>query len=271
LIENLPPLRDVIEKAGLKADKKFGQNFLLDLNITQKIVRASGLPENVHTYEVGPGPGGLTRALLLNGNNVHAIEMDTRTQSILDDIQHSSDGRFTYSFGDALVYNWSNIDNQSAIIANLPYNVATPLILNWLKLSWQNPASIERMALMVQKEVADRICATPDQKTYGRLSVMCQWLMDVSSIITLPPKAFTPAPKVHSSVVLFIPRPDRPKADFKSMERVVASAFNQRRKMIRTSLKSYAFDWDAFNIDSTKRAENLTIDEYVQLSKALND
>ncbi len=269
MIDDLPSLSAVIEQAGLKANKKFGQNFLLDLNITKKIVRASGLDKDVRVYEVGPGPGGLTRALLLNGNDVHAIEMDTRTKPILEQLQQARNYKFTYEFGDALEYEWAQLDN-AAIIANLPYNVATPLIIKWLKLSFENPQSINRMALMVQKEVADRICATPDQKTYGRLSVICQWLMSVSSIITLPPQAFTPAPKVHSSVVLFVPRTDRPKTDFKSMEQVVASAFNQRRKMIRTSLKSYAFDWDDLNIDATKRAENLSIDEYVRLANSIS-
>lgn len=268
MIDHLPPLREVIARSGLKADKNLGQNFLLDLNITDKIVREAAIPKDIQIYEVGPGPGGLTRALLKAGHNVKAIEADTRTQPILDELKTASPDLLSYEFGDALAFDWSSIPDRSAIISNLPYNIATPLILKWLRLSFDRPPSIERMALMVQKEVAVRICSAPDQKSYGRLSVMCQWLMDASIIVSLGPQAFTPPPKVESSVVLFLPKKERLKADFKDMERVVACAFNQRRKMIRTSLKKYDFNWDALGIDPTKRAENLSVHDFVVLAQA---
>jgi 16S rRNA (adenine1518-N6/adenine1519-N6)-dimethyltransferase len=267
-LEVLPPLRDVINAAGLRADKKFGQNFLLDLNITRKIVRLAQLPANAPVIEIGPGPGGLTRALLETGAHVTAYELDARVQPILDDLAAASGNRLFVQMKDALSVDWTRIEDNTHIVANLPYNIATPLLFQWLETSYKQPVKIASMALMFQAEVADRIVAAPGGKAYGRLAVMAQWLMECAPLLTLPPSAFTPAPKVHSTVVRFTPRMDRPKADFKTMEQVVAAAFNQRRKMIRSSLSFYEFDWDVLGIDSAQRAENLSVDDYVALSKA---
>ena len=268
-LEALPPLRDVIRDAGLRADKKFGQNFLLDLNITRKIVKLAKLPDNANLIEIGPGPGGLTRALLETGGHVQAYELDERVRPILDQLTAASDGRLTVHMQDAMGVDWAKTLNNSHIVANLPYNVATPLIIGWLYASYTDPASLASMSVMVQAEVADRLVAAPGSKIYGRLSVMAQWLMTVAPTITLPPSAFTPPPKVHSTVVRFVPRADRPAADFKTMEKVVAAAFNQRRKMIRSSLGAYNFDFEALGIAPTVRAEELSVDDYVRLSNAV--
>ncbi len=267
-LEALPPLRDVIRDAGLRADKKFGQNFLLDLNITRKIAKLAKLPDNANMIEIGPGPGGLTRALLENGGHVQAYELDERVRPILDQLVEASGGRLSIHMQDAMAVDWANTLNNSHIVANLPYNIATPLIIKWLYASYANPTSLASMSVMVQAEVADRLAGGPGTKIYGRLSVMSQWLMEVTPVLTLPPGAFTPAPKVHSTVVRFVPRADRPVADFKTMERVVADAFNQRRKMIRSSLHAYTFDYDALGILPTVRAEDLSVDDYVKLANA---
>ncbi len=262
-LADLPPLRDLIRDSGLRADKKFGQNFLLDLNITRKIVRLSDIHPGDQVIEIGPGPGGLTRALLEAEALVTAYEMDERLAPLLSMLP--ADIRFK----DALTVNWSDVPNSTKIVANLPYNIATVLIFKWLEVSYANPAAIASMNLMVQQEVAERICAEPGSKVYGRLSVMCQWLCECKIVMNLPPTAFTPPPKVHSSVVRFVPRVDRQPAEYKRMERLVADAFGQRRKMIRSSLSSYNFDWDAIGIDPHKRAEQLALDDYIKLCSAV--
>lgn len=262
-LEDLPPLRDLIRDAGLRADKKFGQNFLLDLNITRKIVRLAGVGKDDNVIEIGPGPGGLTRALLETGAHVTAYEMDTRLATVLELLRATQ--KLDLQFKDALEIDWLSILNRTKIVANLPYNIATVLIFKWLDVFWQNPQAISSMHLMVQSEVADRICAAPDSKTYGRLSVMCQWLMECKGVMTLPPNVFTPPPKINSTIVQFIPHKNRLQADYKSMEKLVAAAFNQRRKMVRSSLSAYDFDWDAVGIDSSKRAEQLTVSDYIKL------
>lgn len=265
--EALPKLSEVIRAAGLQADKRFGQNFLLDLNVTRKIVRQADIGENALVVEIGPGPGGLTRALLETGAVVDAYELDPRVKPILDELSDAADGCLRVHMQDALDVDWSLMADGTHIVANLPYNIATPLIVGWLALSWAAPAKIASMSLMVQEEVAGRLAAQPGTKAYGRLSVMAQWLMDVKTIVKLPPSAFTPPPKVHSAVVRFTPKA-RLAADWSRMEKVVAAAFNQRRKMIRTSLGAYGFDWEKLNIDPQKRAENLTVADYVALSIA---
>lgn len=266
-LESLPKLSETIRKAGLQADKRFGQNFLLDLNVTRKIAKLAEVPEGASVVEIGPGPGGLTRALLEQGVFVDAYELDTRVQPILDELSAASDGRLRVHMQDALEADWHALKNCTHIVANLPYNIATVLLFQWLRVSYESPGKIASMTLMVQEEVAQRITSQPGAKTYGRLSVMCQWLMECKSVLKLPPSAFTPPPKVHSAVVRFTPK-QRLQADYKTMEAVVAAAFNQRRKMIRSSLGAYKFDWEKLGIDPQKRAENLTVADYVVLSNA---
>jgi 16S rRNA (adenine1518-N6/adenine1519-N6)-dimethyltransferase len=261
-IEALPPLRDVIAQGGLQATKALGQNFLLDLNLTNSIARLNGPLDGLSVVEIGPGPGGLTRALLLNGaQSVDAIEFDARAIAVLEPLVTASGGRLRLHHKDAL-----NADVPSygdTVIANLPYNVATPILINLLK----NIGRINFMLLMFQKEVAERIAAKPDSSAYGRLSVMSQWLCQCKVVKTLPPGAFTPPPKISSAVVLFKPRAlaDQPK--FETMEKIVATAFNQRRKMLRSSLGDYAVHLEAANIDSKLRAEDVDVDSYVRLAK----
>lgn len=259
---DLPPLRDLIRDSGLRADKKFGQNFLLDLNITRKIVRLSDIQPGDPVVEVGPGPGGLTRALIETGATVTAYEMDERVAPILAPLG------IDLHFQDALTVDWTTIPNGTKIVANLPYNIATVLIFQWLNVIYARHEAIASMNLMVQHEVAERICAQPGGKDYGRLSVMCQFMCECKIVMTLPPNAFTPPPKVHSSIVRFVPKAERADVEYAKLEKLVAAAFNQRRKMIRSSLSSYNFDWDAVGIDPQKRAEQLTLDDYIALCKA---
>lgn len=265
-IDDLPPLRDVIAGAGLQATKALGQNFLLDLNLTRSIARLGGDLDGIDVIEIGPGPGGLTRALLQeNARNVHAIEYDQRAIAALQPLVDASQGRLHLHHMDALEADVMQfgIDGTRAIIANLPYNIATPLLLGFLR----NIARINFMLLMFQQEVAQRICAAPGSKMYGRLSVMSQFLCKTKIVKTLPPGAFTPPPKINSSVVHFVPRDltDLPKFDV--MEKVVAAAFSQRRKMLRTTLKDYADHLAAAGIDPTQRAEDIKVDSYVKLAK----
>lgn len=270
-IEALPPLRDVIRAGGLSATKALGQNFLLDINLTSSIARLNGPLDGLDAIEVGPGPGGLTRALLLaDAAHVHAIEFDARAVEILQDVVTAAQGRLTVHHGDALELDPLSLGREGArvIIANLPYNVATPILLNLLRgIHARGENAARYMLLMFQKEVADRICAAPHSKTYGRLSVMAQWLCATKSVKTLPPGAFTPPPKVHSAVVRFLPRARRDGLRFETMEAVLAAAFNQRRKMLRSSLATYAAHLEAAGIDATLRAEDVPVDAYVRLAQ----
>ncbi len=273
--KDLPPLREVIAAHGLRAEKALGQNFLLDQNLTDKIVRltnsAGGDLSGLHVFEIGPGPGGLTRSLLQsNAADVTAIEFDPRAVAALQDLQARAPERLEIIHGDALKADLTALKPAPrAIIANLPYNIATPLLLGWLRQIKQNPGNFTLMALMFQKEVGDRILAPPGTKTYGRLSVITQWLCDVRRIMDLPPSAFTPPPKVRSSVLLFKPKllqNDAPK--FEDIEAITAESFNQRRKMIRSSMKNYAAVLDKLGIDDTRRAETLSVEEFIAIAKA---
>ncbi len=255
-------MRDVIAQAGLKATKALGQNFLLDLNLTNSIARLNGPLDGLRVVEIGPGPGGLTRALLLNNaQSVHAIEFDTRAIEALQPLVDAADGRLSVHHQDALEADI--LGYGDTVIANLPYNVATPILIGLLK----DISRVNFMLLMFQKEVAERITAKPDSAAYGRLSVMSQWLCQCKTMKTLPPGAFTPPPKISSAVVLFKPRAlsDQPK--FETMEKIVATAFNQRRKMLRSSLGDYAVHLEAAQIDPTLRAEDVDVDSYVRLAK----
>jgi 16S rRNA (adenine1518-N6/adenine1519-N6)-dimethyltransferase len=268
-IAALPPLREVIKAWQLDADKRLGQHFLLDLNLTAKIVRAAGDLTGITAIEIGPGPGGLTRPLVESAAaQVIAVERDPRCVAALQSAVEAADGRLTVIHGDALeVDPVALAPAPRAMIANLPYNVATPLLIGWLK----QAGAFVSMTLMFQREVALRLIASPRSKEYGRLSVMTQWLTEATLILDLPAAAFTPPPKVASSVVRLVPRamgPDEP--SFAAMERVVAAAFAQRRKMLRAGLRAFIPDpialLEAAGIDPTARAEELGVDDFRRLA-----
>lgn len=277
--DGLPPLRAVIETYELAAKKALGQNFLLDLNITRKIARAVGDLEQRTIVEVGPGPGGLTRALLFEGAaRVVAVERDQRTEGALSDIAAHYPGRLDVHFADALEANWlaliGNAPGRTAIAANLPYNIASVLLAGWLETEpW--PPWFDKMVLMFQREVAERIVAEPGSKTYGRLSVLAQYRTQARIVMTLPPDAFTPPPKVASAVVEFIPRAaPEPACSVKTLARITAAAFGQRRKMLRQSLKQATPFPELLlaraGIEATKRAEQLRVEDFARLAALLD-
>lgn len=269
---SLPPLRDVIRAFDLRAEKSLGQNFLLDQNITDKIVRLSGNFENLTAIEIGPGPGGLTRSLLVSpAKQVVTIEFDPRSVVAITELKKTYGERLNIIHGDAMKIDITGItDAPRAIVANLPYNISVLLLVKWLELIRTNPKSINFMSLMFQKEVADRILALSGSKTYGRISVMAQWLCTTKRLFDLPPSAFTPPPKVKSSVVQFIPRilPDG-EPSFDTMEKILAAGFNQRRKMVRSSLADYANAMEQAGTDQTLRAEDLSVEAFVKIAKAV--
>lgn len=276
-IDPLPPLRQVIASHGLSARKALGQNFLLDLNLTAKIARAAGDLSKTDVLEVGPGPGGLTRGLLAEGaRKVLAVEKDARCLPALAEIAGAYPGRLEVLEGDALRLDpLAHLTPPITICANLPYNVGTELLVRWLTpTAW--PPVWSRLVLMFQREVAERIVATPGSKAYGRLALLAQWRSEARIVMTLPPQAFTPAPKVSSAVVRIdaLPRPrfDAPPA---TLERVVAAAFNQRRKMLRSALKGQAPDIEArlraAGIEPTARAEEVPLERFCALARELAD
>ena len=272
-IDDLPPLRAVIARHGLDAKRSLGQNFLLDLNLTARIARASGALPGMTVVEVGPGPGGLTRALLAEGaDHVVAIERDQRCIGALEEIAAAYPGRLTIIADDALAVDMAALPRRPArIVANLPYNIATPLLIGWLKTEpW--PPWYESLTLMFQREVAERIVAEPGSKTYGRLGVMAGWRTEASILFDVSPRAFTPAPKVTSSVVRLVPRASPLAADASTLERVTAAAFGQRRKMLRQSLKTLGVDPQTLlaeaGIDGTRRAEEIDVAGFIALERA---
>ena len=271
-IDDLPPLREVITRHGLMAKKALGQNFLLDLNLTARIARQAGSLEGHDVVEVGPGPGGLTRALLAEGaRRVIAVEKDPRCLPALAEIAERYPGQLEIIEGDALETGLASMVKPPArIIANLPYNVATPLLTGWLLCDpW--PAWFSSMTLMFQREVAERICAAPGSKSYGRLSVLSQWRCEAHIAFDVSPKAFTPPPKVTSSVAVLYPRENPLPCSAGALQRVTAAAFGQRRKMLRQSLKSLggAALLEKAGIEPERRAETLDIAEFVTLANAL--
>lgn len=275
-VDQLPPLKETIAAHNLIATKTLGQNFLLDLNLTAKIVRLAEIPENSDVIEIGPGPGGLTRALVKsNANSVTAIDFDERAVSALQDLVTASDNRLHVIQGDALEKDLTQFgqDGKRHLVANLPYNIATPLLTGWLKQIYdQGDQAFASMTLMFQKEVADRIEAEVSSKAYGRLSVISQWLCHVERVITLPPQAFSPPPKIHSSVIRFTPKTlNADKPGFKEVETLTAAAFGQRRKMLRASCKAYLPALEKLAIDPTLRAENLTVQQFINIAKTHND
>ncbi|HCN31893.1 MAG TPA: 16S rRNA (adenine(1518)-N(6)/adenine(1519)-N(6))-dimethyltransferase [Rhodobiaceae bacterium] len=274
----LPPLRDVIRDYDLRASKVLGQNFILDLNLTRRIARTAGQsgssPLN-KILEIGPGPGGLTRGLLMeSADHVTVIEADERFRPALEDISKAYPDKLSVVMGDALKINPNEIfEGGYKIVANLPYNIATPLLIKWLS---QSPIHWDSLTLMFQKEVAQRICAQPGDDAYGRLAVLSNWLADTTIEFDISADVFVPPPKVTSTIVTLVPR-EQPlaEADLSILEKVTAAAFGQRRKMLRASLKQITPEAEsillACNIDPTRRAETLTIEEFCALSRALKE
>jgi len=274
-IDTLPPLRDVIATHGLSARKSLGQNFLLDLNLTAKIARQAGDLSASDVLEIGPGPGGLTRGLLAEGaRKVLSIEKDRRCLPALAEIEAAYPGRLQIIEGDALeVDPLAHLTPPIRVAANLPYNIGTELLVRWLTPpAW--PPFWESLTLMFQREVAERIVAAPGSKTYGRLAILAQWRADARIVMSLPPEAFTPPPKISSAVVHLtaLPQP-RFEADAAVLSRVVAAAFNQRRKMLRAALKGVAPDIEdrlmAAGLKPTDRAEQIPLEGFCALARAV--
>ncbi|RYX93460.1 MAG: 16S rRNA (adenine(1518)-N(6)/adenine(1519)-N(6))-dimethyltransferase RsmA [Bradyrhizobiaceae bacterium] len=274
-IDDLPPLRDVIKRHDLQARKSLGQNFLLDLNLTARIARAAGPLDGVTVVEVGPGPGGLTRALLAAGaKRVIAVERDERAIGPLEEIAAHYPGRLEIVIGDAQTFDPRPLLNgeRARIVANLPYNIGTQLLIDWLCTEpW--PPWYEMMVLMFQREVAERIVAVGDDEAYGRLGVLANWRADTKILFDISPAAFTPPPKVTSSVVRLTPRQTPEPCDRRMLEQVAAAAFNQRRKMLRQSLKPLGVDPEqlaaAAGVEATRRAETIPVSGFVAMANAL--
>jgi 16S rRNA (adenine1518-N6/adenine1519-N6)-dimethyltransferase len=275
-LDDLPPLREVIRRHDLSAKKSLGQNFLLDLNLTARIARAGGPLEGMTIVEIGPGPGGLTRALIASGaRRVIAIERDSRAVAALDEVAAHYPDRLAVVRGDALTIDVApNLDAGPArIVANLPYNIATALLVRWLATEpW--PPWFDMMVLMFQREVAERIVAKAGEKPYGRLSVLAGWRTEAKILFDVAPSAFVPPPKVTSSVVRLIPRAAPLPCMRSTLERVTAAAFGQRRKMLRQSLRALGVDpaplLAAAGIDGMARAEEVSVEGFVALAKALD-
>ncbi|MBS0522289.1 MAG: 16S rRNA (adenine(1518)-N(6)/adenine(1519)-N(6))-dimethyltransferase RsmA [Proteobacteria bacterium] len=268
----LPPLRETIARHGLDARKRFGQHFLLDLNLTRRIARAAQPLDEGTVIEIGPGPGGLTRALLLEGAaRVVAIEVDPRALGALAELQTASGGRLHVIEADALTVDPASLGPAPRrIVANLPYNISTPLLVRWL----QQADTIADMVLMFQKEVVDRLVAVPRTKDYGRLSVLAQHVCEIRRLFDIPAAAFVPPPKVTSSVARLTPRPAGQRlTDLAPLEKVTAAAFGQRRKMLRGALGSLFADpvavLEGLGLSPTARAEELTVADFVRLAKVL--
>jgi 16S rRNA (adenine1518-N6/adenine1519-N6)-dimethyltransferase len=264
-IENLPTLRAVVEQHGLWADKAFGQNYLFDINLTRKIARIPKDTKDLTIFEIGPGPGGLTRALLLEtqASRVVAIEKDRRFIEALQPLIGASDNRLSVVEGDALKADLIALsDAPRAVMANLPYNVGTELLISWL----HRAPEFRFFTLMFQREVAERLVAKPDTKAYGRLSVLAQALCDVKIAMNVPNSAFTPPPKVTSSVVHLIPKENAKDIPVAALEKITAAAFGQRRKMLRQSMKAYLPILEKCHIDPQSRAEDLTVAQYIDLA-----
>jgi 16S rRNA (adenine1518-N6/adenine1519-N6)-dimethyltransferase len=270
----LPPLSEVIARHELTARRSLGQHFLLDPSLLARIVRTAGPLDGRHVIEIGPGPGGLTRALLDSpATSVSVVEIDPRAVVAMEELAAVAGGRLRVIAGDALRLDLpALVPPPRQIVANLPYNVATPLLIAWLR----QAAAFERMTLMFQQEVAERLAAAPDSEAYGRLSVLAQWTCAVALELRLPPSAFTPPPKVFSAVVSLLPHAAQPEpALFATMERLTAAAFGQRRKMLRAALRGglgaepAARLLAATGIDPTRRAETLSVAEFDRMAREL--
>jgi 16S rRNA (adenine1518-N6/adenine1519-N6)-dimethyltransferase len=273
-VDDLPPLREVIRRHGLQARKSLGQNFILDLNLTARIARAAGPLAGVDVVEIGPGPGGLTRALLAEGaRRVIAVERDARAIAAVDEIAAHCPGRLEVVAGDALALDLRPFlrDVPTRVVANLPYNIATALLVSWLSLEpW--PPWYDRLVLMFQREVAERIVAGPGTKSYGRLSVFARWRCEARILFDVAASVFVPPPKVTSSLVALVPRQAPLPCDPRALERVTQAAFGQRRKMLRQSLKTLGTDplplLERAGIAPTARAEDIPLEGFVALARA---
>lgn len=266
-LDQLPPLRDVLAEHGLMAKKSFGQHFLLDLNITRKIARLAGVGAGDHVIEVGPGPGGLTRALLETGAQVTAIEKDPRFIPLLEDLAIAADGALTLRLEDALTADETAIaaGAPAHVVSNLPYNVGTALLIKWL-IGGFTPAS---MTLMFQKEVAERVVAQPGDDAYGRLAVIAAATAEARLVMDVPARAFTPPPKVQSAVVRLVPHAQRLEpARLDALQKVTAAAFGQRRKMLRSSLKALGGETlcEAAGVSPEARAETIALEGFLALA-----
>jgi 16S rRNA (adenine1518-N6/adenine1519-N6)-dimethyltransferase len=271
-LDDLPPLREVVATHGLAAKKTLGQNFIYDLNLTSRIARAAGPLEGARVVEIGPGPGGLTRALLAGGAEVIAIERDERCLAALDEIAAHYPGRLRVLSQDALATDYATL-GPARICANLPYNIATVLLTGWVE-SEPWPPWFDRLVLMFQREVAERIVATPRERAaYGRLAVLCNWRCTTRILFDVPPQAFIPPPKVTSSVVELVPRANPFPCDAKALSAVTQAAFGQRRKMLRQSLKTLGVDALALlaeaGLDPSCRAEEIEVEGFAALARAL--
>ena len=275
-MQQLLSLRETVEKYELLAKKSLGQNFLLDMNITDKIIRTSLEAQNKpnfngeYVYEIGPGPGGLTRAILkAEPKQLTVIEMDSRCIQIMQDIREVVGDKLNIVEGDALQFDFIHAEGPKNIVSNLPYNISVPLLIMWLK----NMAAYRSLTLMFQKEVAERITAAPNNKTYGRISVLAQLTCRIKILFNLNPSRFVPAPKIWSTVLLFMPLAQIPTPEIlQKVEKITEMAFGQRRKMIRQSLKSIPNLEELCakaEIDTTARAENLTPEQYLALAELI--
>jgi 16S rRNA (adenine1518-N6/adenine1519-N6)-dimethyltransferase len=274
-LDQLPTLHETVAIHGLRADKSLGQHFLLDLNLTRSIARLAHPLDGVNVAEIGPGPGGLTRALILEGaNSVHAVEMDARFLPPLQDIAEAS-GRLTIHHTDGLKLDLAEaVPAPRKIVANLPYNVGTKMLTNWIT---QTPRFWDQMVLMFQLEVAERVCAQPGEKAYGRLAVLCQSVAQCRMAMSVPARLFTPPPKVDSAVIVLDPLIE-PFDDLKALGELTQAAFGQRRKMLRASLKSYAkrrsldlISWlETAGVDPQARPETLSVQQFQALTRTAN-
>lgn len=274
--DDLPPLKELLKHHNLWAKKSFGQNFLFDLNVTRKIARLANARPGVHFVEIGPGPGGLTRGLLLEGvDQLTAIERDKRMAPILSQISEHYPNKLNVLFEDALSFEVNNLSSQpTEIVGNLPYNIGTVLLTNWLEQPW--PPNFAALTLMFQQEVAERIVSRPRCKPYGRISALSQWRCDVEIVYRLPREAFTPPPKIASAVVRFHPKASLGlNPPVQTFSKVTAAAFGQRRKMLRQSLKSICSDvaglLDSVGLDPTLRAEELDWLDYCRIALKLDE
>lgn len=269
-IASLPPVSEMMRESGLEPKKQFGQNFLFDLNLTGRIARSVPDIEKTTVVEVGPGPGGLTRAILMAGaKKLIAIEKDKTTEPILSRIADVTDGRLEIIYGDALKTDLSNIDkNGFAVCSNLPYNVGTELLIGWMQ-KIANGEKIKSLTLMFQKEVAQRIVANVGDEQYGRLAVLCNLIADTKILFDVPNTAFVPRPKVQSAVVQIIPNKNKIKeiSDIKKLEKLTAKLFGMRRKMIRGILK---IDWEQYGLTGTERAEEINPKKFLEIANHID-
>ncbi len=269
-IASLPPVSEMMRESGLEPKKQFGQNFLFDLNLTGRIARSVPDIENTTVVEVGPGPGGLTRAILMAGaKKLVAIEKDKTTQPILSKITDAADGRFEVIYGDALKTDLTDIGKDGfAVCSNLPYNVGTELLIGWMH-KIASGEKIKSLTLMFQKEVAQRIIANVGDAQYGRLSVLCNLIADTKILFDVPNTAFVPRPKVQSAVVQIIPNKNKIKEidDISKLEKLTAKLFGQRRKMIRGIIKT---DWTQYGLSGTERAEEISPETFLKISRNID-